>query len=248
MKVKIGKYPRIYTMYDIASWLCFWAKKEKDILGLMSQPEWVDDFGEWLTYGSVESKLTKDNPSAPWRRDASDTTILYRFLMWIQRNRKQKISVHIDSWDVWSMDSTLSHIVLPMLKQLREDHYGHPMVDDDDVPEHLRSTAAPPLTEEEKNCYASDQNAEKRWLWVLDEMIFAFQSSNDEWSEKFHSGEFDYIKEVHSWDKDGKPLSYELKEGPNHTAEFDEEGYRAYQARISNGFKLFGKYYQNLWS
>ena len=27
----------------------------------------------------------------------------------------------------------------------------------------------------------------------------------------------------------------------------DWEGYKAYAERIANGFRLFGKYYQNLW-
>jgi hypothetical protein len=41
------------------------------------------------------------------------------------------------------MDHTLSHIVLPMLKQLKKDKHGSPLVDDEDVPEELRSTSAP---------------------------------------------------------------------------------------------------------
>ena len=38
-----------------------------------------------------------------------------------------------------------------------------------------------------------------------------------------------------------------LIEGPNHTRVYDWEGRKAYQERISNGFRLFGKYYENLW-
>ena len=51
--------------------------------------------------------------------------------------------VKIDHYDTWSMDHTLSHIVLPMLKQLKKDKHGSPLVDDEDVPEELRSTSAP---------------------------------------------------------------------------------------------------------
>ena len=36
-------------------------------------------------------------------------------------------------------------------------------------------------------------------------------------------------------------------EGPNHTLKMDYEGMKVYQERISNGFRLFGKYYENLW-
>jgi len=35
--------------------------------------------------------------------------------------------------------------------------------------------------------------------------------------------------------------------GPNHTREYDVEGREKYQARITKGFKLFGKYYEGLW-
>ncbi len=42
------------------------------------------------------------------------------------------------------MDYTLSHIVVPMLKQLKETKHGAPFVDDEDVPEELKSTSAPP--------------------------------------------------------------------------------------------------------
>ena len=52
----------------------------------------------------------------------------------------QVVEVHIDRWDTWSMDYTLAHIVLPMLRQLKETKHGSPEVDDADVPEELRST------------------------------------------------------------------------------------------------------------
>ena len=40
--------------------------------------------------------------------------------------------VKIDHWDTWSMDHTLSYIILPMLKQLRNTKHGYPVVDEDD--------------------------------------------------------------------------------------------------------------------
>jgi hypothetical protein len=46
--------------------------------------------------------------------------------------------IKIDRWDTWNMDSTLAPIILPMLKQLREDKHGSGIVDIEDVPEHLR--------------------------------------------------------------------------------------------------------------
>ena len=38
-----------------------------------------------------------------------------------------------------------------------------------------------------------------------------------------------------------------MKKGPNDTSHFDDEGYKKHQERITNGLKLFGKYYQALW-
>ena len=38
----------------------------------------------------------------------------------------RKIDIHIDKWDTWGMDHTLSLIILPMLIQLRDTNHGHP--------------------------------------------------------------------------------------------------------------------------
>jgi hypothetical protein len=38
-----------------------------------------------------------------------------------------------------------------------------------------------------------------------------------------------------------------MVEGPNHTQVVDWDGMKAQQARITNGFRLFGKYYEGLW-
>jgi hypothetical protein len=79
--------------------------------------------------------------------------------------------VNIDKWDVWNMDTTLAHIILPMLKQLDKAKHGAPNVDDEDVPEELKSTSAPP-----KECvWDTDANHFKRWDWVMNEMIWAFE-------------------------------------------------------------------------
>lgn len=120
-------------------------------------------------------------------------------------SREQKIKIQIDPWDTWSMDHTLAHIIVPMLKQLKEKSHGAPYVDDEDVPEHLAKAAAPPPKDE----WDVDENHFKRWDWVMDEMIFAFESKIKEWD-----------------------LSFD---------------YEARRARIANGFRLFGKYYEGLW-
>jgi hypothetical protein len=152
--------------------------------------------------------------------------------------------VKIDYWDTWSMDYTLSPIILPLLKQLQATKHGSPFVDDEDVPEELKSTSAPA----KENEWDTDVNHHARWEYVLNEMIFAFEhKANDSWQDKFCSGTHDIISVPCEWDADGKPTLYQMKDGPNNTWKCDWEGIKQVEARIQNGFRLFGKYYQNLW-
>lgn len=84
--------------------------------------------------------------------------------------------VKIDYWDTWNMDSTLSKIILPMLKQMKKSKHGAPLTDDEDVPEELRSTSAPP----KENEWDDDENHFKRWDWIVDEMIWSFEEINND--------------------------------------------------------------------
>ena len=152
--------------------------------------------------------------------------------------------VKIDRWDTWSMDHTLAYIILPMLKQLKATTHGAPNVDDDDVPEELKSTTAPP----KENEYDTDGNHFKRWDWVLDEMIFAFEHKvDDSWEEEFRSGKHDIKHEPCAWDENGKPTMYQMVRGPNDTYKCDYDGIAKVHDRMKNGFRLFGKYYEGLW-
>lgn len=157
--------------------------------------------------------------------------------------------VKIDKYDTWSMDHTMAYMVLPMLKQLQATKHGAPHVDDEDVPEELRSTSAPAKVNE----YDVDSNHFKRWDWVLNEMIQAFECKvDDTWEEKYSSGEFDHIK-VQSDRTYPNPITgveeplWQFKEGPNHTYKTDWDALRAHQLRNTNGYRLFGKYYEGLW-
>ena len=152
--------------------------------------------------------------------------------------------VKIDHYDTWSMDHTLSHIVLPMLKQLKKDKHGSPLVDDEDVPEELRSTSAPA----KENDWDIDDNHFKRWEWVMDEMIQAFECKvNDDWEDQYRSGEHDMKSVPCAWDADGKPTLYTFEDGPNNTYKCDYDALFAHHKRNANGFRLFGKYYEGLW-
>ena len=135
---------------------------------------------------------------------------------WFGYTPEQKTSIRIDKYDTWNMDHTLAPIILPMLKQLKETKHGAPWVAVADVPKELRPTKKQ-LMDYEKDG-TTDLKFFKRWDWVLDEMIWAFeQKCRDDWMS-----DYDYNK-------------------------WDSEGAKAHQERISNGFRLFGKYYESLW-
>jgi len=162
---------------------------------------------------------------------------------WVSRPRKEKI--RIDKWDTWNMDHTLALIIVPMLKQLRATKHGAPYVDDADVPEELRSTTAPP----KENEWDTDANHFKRWDWVLDEMIWAFeQHASDDDTEQFHHNyENSNVEFVDVVDSDYQELKIVTIDPSKPKAYYDLEGHRAHVDRKRRAFALFGKYYTGLW-
>ena len=185
MKVRIRKYPTWFGPHQLVDAIFFWAKDE----------DWVYNVGKWYSdtwLGNLHYKLAD------------------RYMQWKESRR---VKVELDPWDTWSMDHTLAYIVLPMLKQLKETKHGAPAVEFKDVPEELH----PPEGQTSK-LYThgkTDDNYYKRWDWVLDEMIYAFDCKAN---------------------KDEPYMRIE-----------DIEEIKKEQQRISNGFRLFGKYYENLW-
>ena len=117
MKVKLKKPVNWFGPYQLAEAICFWAKKEKDEIGIDREPEWVHDFGTWLAGENHDTWLTK-------------------FLQWYDKVRRKfpwnQDVIVIDYWDTWSMDHSLAPIILPMLKQLKARQHGAPLVDDED--------------------------------------------------------------------------------------------------------------------
>jgi hypothetical protein len=236
MKVYISGYRdhwfSPYTWLDYAFFWTDWSKCARDrrIRSLeeeskyIERPEWTDRWADRLEPVS-------------------------KGIMWVLDRVHPKIEyVKIDRYDTWSMDHTLAPIILPMLKQLQKTKHGSPGVDDEDVPEELKSTSAPP----KENEWDTDENWFKRWDWVLDEMIFAFECKvDDSWEEAFRSGVHDYI--TVPVDKDGNEVPkgehkfWQMRDGPKNTFKCDYDGMRVVEARIQNGFRLFGKYYQALW-
>ena len=167
-----------------------------------------------------------------WLSHKSDGTdsLLLRVCNWIQALRTRNIYVRIDAHDTWGMDSTLALVVLPMLQQLHATNHGAPMTDDADVPDNLKSTVAAP----KENDWDTDSNHFLRWNWIMEEMIWTFtQKVEDDSTDKFYD---------HGENIPGEDIMESIKR-----MKVDDVGLQAHQARMTNGFRLFGKYYENLW-
>lgn len=214
MKVWISKYRSHWlSPYVILTRVCFWEKNEDRIYNLNDEP---------------------NNPYVRWVNFLNPICVgIQRFLDFIH---PRWTYVKVDPWDTWSMDHTLADIILPMLRQLNEQKHGAPHVDDEDVPEYLRSHMAQP----KENEWDTDSLWFMRWDWVLAEMIWAFEQKVDDDAE----GQFF----DHSECPEGLDAMLEdLNSGASKT-KYDREGHQKWQDRKANGFRLFGKYYEALWT
>jgi len=222
VKVYISGYRKHWiSPYTILEKVCFW-EKDKDVF-YNDENEPNHKYDKWVNFL---------NPFC---------LALQRFLNFVHPKIEY---VKIDRYDTWSMDRTLGLIILPMLNQLKESKHGAPFFDDEDVPEELKSTSAPP----KENEWDTDENHFKRWDWAMDEMIFAFEHMlDDSWEDEFSSGKMDHKTVACEWDENGKAKMYTWEQGPNHTYNYDYEGAKKIHDRMNNGFRLFGKYYRGLW-
>lgn len=139
----------------------------------------------WMIYlGIPEEKVT-------WIGEwLSHCDQLQSLLDWHNERKKRKIKVHIDDYDVWSMDHTLALIIVPMLEKLKTQKHGSAMVDDEDVPDEYKT-----------------KDVHERWEWTLTEILWAFTQVRAD----------------------------------------DEQADAHLRNRITNGIRLFGKYYFALW-
>lgn len=230
MKVYIGKYPSRAICNIHNTWLERRYKKSHFLVKNKEMDKW-------------DRRVEKLDDAIQWLYDSTINKIL--------DNRVQKVKVKIDSYDTWGMYSTLGHIILPMLIQLKATKHGAPNIDIEDVPEHLRPTV------EEQAAYKengdTDEKFFERWDWVLDEMIWAMNEivNEEDGEAQFFSGEYDMrfipIDENRNECSEEEADAFQVVKGPNDTREIDMDGLRAYNARIDNGCRLFGKYFRNLW-
>lgn len=73
---------------------------------------------------------------------------------------------------------------------------------------------------------------EERWNKILDEIIWAFEQKMDEdWTDQYYG-----------------PLVDDSKGFMGQDFEWvDQDGLKKHQERMTQGFRLFGRYYENLW-
>ena len=215
MKIYMNGYPNHwlspYTLVDHAFFWTAWSRCHRatgiiDDNTYVVRPDWADRLADRLT---PVCEIIKQ--------------------VWQIVNPKIRL-VKIDPYDTWSMDHTLSHIIHPMLIQLKQKKHGAPVTDDEDVPENLRSCVASPRD----NSWDTDEFFFARWDWILDEMIWAFEQQlrDDDESQFFDHSE---SSKVTDWNEKMNKIK------------IDQAGLQAHQARKANGFRLFGKYYSALW-
>jgi hypothetical protein len=148
--------------------------------------------------------------------------------------------VKIDYYDTWSMDSTLSPIILAMLKQVKQQKMGCPWTDHADGPWYFRFQ-----TETDNHTYnETGSYNHERWNWIMDEMIWAFeQLTHDNYEEPYwhEYGEIDW--DNREADENGLiPVRWKRE------SVVDWDGLKKHDKAIENGLMLFGKYYRGLWT
>ncbi len=245
MKVYISNYRDHWiSPYTMLDWVFFWTDWSKCSRKWTLTDTLEDDAN------TVKGQKSRYVERPEWCDKWADRLVpISKTIQWVGQKIWPRVEyVRIDRWDTWSMDHTLGMIALPMLKQLQATKHGGPLVDDEDVPDELKSTSAPPR----ENEYDIDDNHFRRWDWAIAEMIFAFEHRlDDSWQDAYRSGKIDHV--MVPVDAAGNPVPkgehkyYKMKDGPNHTYVCDYDGIQRVEERIQNGFRLFGKYYQSLW-
>ena len=195
----------------------------------------IGPYIDWVGPYQLADKIPFVSEATQWKiGEWLAKTWVNDFCTWINSKRNRKVYIHIDKYDTWSMDNTLALIILPMLKQLRDTKNGSQLVDDEDVPVHMRYND-------------TDNWIHYKWEWVLNEMIWAFEQELDEkGDEQFYHGEPKYNWELVSKNEEDDSERFTVKQlNPDYWVDY--KGIMEYNDRITNGFRLFGKYYRGLW-
>ena len=219
MKVFIGKYIDFIGPYQIAEFICkplWWLTDDN-----------IHDFGRWIS----EDKNGNDS-------------YLTMFCQWFYDERPRKIKIHIDDYDVWSMDGTLALIILPMLKSLREAKPGAPG-------DMLGFQQTSNRGQGSFDFYADGDDAawaagQTEWDKILDEIIWSFEQLQPDcdWEDQYWITHpiLDLKDHLEDGGKTCIPVRWKVE------GECDWAGRSKHEDRIQRGLELFGRHYMNLWS
>jgi hypothetical protein len=170
---------------------------------------------------------------------------------WPKNSNRRKIDIRIDHYDTWNCDSTLAHIIYPMLLQLRDTKHGIPN-------EFVEVGGSDYDVQDSFDFYKETHNDSfdegcNRWDEVLNKMIWSFeQLTKVDYTEQYHHGklENEWVELDETWPDPvtGKLEKLykitELNPGERWT---DHAGLALHEERIQEGLNLFGKHFRSLW-
>jgi hypothetical protein len=145
---------------------------------------------------------------------------MFRQIKWLY----QRIKRGFDDRCTWSLDVPIAEFILPRLKRFKE------IGTLDSLPCFFEFEKLP---EEERW-----DKAEKKWIKILDDMIYSFECcANDEFDSPYtYDKDFGFKKS-----KDGK--GYEI-----YGVHCDKKKQKIREQRIKRGLKYFAEYFRALWS
>ena len=158
----------------------------------------------------------------------------------------RKINIEIDPSDVWSMDSTLSLIILPLLLEYKEQMSLHGGVPSDC----LVDVGGDPNDSQLSFVFYTETYQDGvelgaiAWEEIIDKMIWAFQQiALTDYESKYHT--------LVNPAPPAKSPTTTLKDSfENYTKryDYDHAGRVLHDERIQEGLNLFGKYFRALWN
>lgn len=195
MFVFLGKYSDQFNIYSVS---CIIAK-----LSGINESKIPDAFYNFLSSGFDTS--------------SDHETVFTKTINYIgaKLHTKPIKIVHVTDRDLWSADNLMATVIVQVLKKYRATaRQGAPFVRLFDVPDHL----LPETLVEFENQLDGDENTKffKRWDYVLDEMIYAFE----------------FITKNHDFIEDHIDDTY-LSTIQN-------------RERCNNGLMLFARYFQHI--
>lgn len=128
-------------------------------------------------YEMIDNLYDQNKINEEWKEKIE--TFLTKFYDFFNKiwKKLQIEYVHIDKWDVHSMDVTLSKIIYPMLLELKRQNKNFPILlhdVNDCFPEEYH------ISEDFDVEFDDNEICKQRWHFLLDEMIYAFGAISSE--------------------------------------------------------------------